>query len=193
MAALTAALAAATAANAIGGFVNQRRQASAAQQQGQYEQTLYNQDASVADAQAADALQRGRIQEQQIGTQTRVLGGAQRAAYAASGVDPNVGSASEVQAENQNLGLLDQLTARNNAAREAWGFGVRATQLRQQGQVAAIAGSNQAQSYRSQSIGTLLGGATQVSSMFGGSGRNLPYGPSSDAISTMQRYTRRGI
>jgi hypothetical protein len=166
MAALTAALAAATIAQTASGVIGNRRNANAAIAQGNYEQGVNNLNAGYADQEATDAIARGREAELRAGTQTRVLGGTQRAALAASGVDPNVGSAAEIQAENSQLGALDALTIKNNAAREAYGYQVQAQGYRAGGAMAAAAGQNAAQGYRNQAASTLLTGSLQLASMF---------------------------
>jgi len=166
MAALTAALAALTAAGTIGKFAGERNQANAAQQQGNYESSVYNQNADIADMQAHDAIARGREAELRQGMQTKQLVGSQRAALAASGIDPNVGSSAEIQADTNLLGTLDALTIRNNAAREAWGYGTQATQYRGAGAMAKRAGENTAAGLRNQSWTTLLTGGSQLASMF---------------------------
>lgn len=46
----------------------------------------------------------------------------QKVAYANSGVDPTTGTAAAVQSDTAAMNELDVQTAKNNAAREAWGF-----------------------------------------------------------------------
>jgi hypothetical protein len=166
MAALTAALAALTAAGTISKFSGERNAATAAVQQGNYESSIYGQNADIAEMQAQDAIARGREAELRQGMQTKQLVGSQRASLAASGIDPNIGSGAEIQADTNLLGTLDALTIRNNAAREAWGYNVNATQLRGQAALAKRAGQNTAAGLRNQSWTTLLTGGAQLASQF---------------------------
>jgi hypothetical protein len=88
---------------------------------------LLDWNASVARMQAADALARGAEDERRFRENIDVMVGAQRAGFAAQNVDVGFGSAVDTQADAAYLGELDALQIRNNAAREAWGFNVQAT------------------------------------------------------------------
>lgn len=122
---------------------------------GQYEsgkanESLMKQNARIADIQADDALERGRKAEGRNRIDVRRTIGAQRAGLAASGVDISAdGSAIDLIADTARLGELDALTIRNNAAREAWGYKVQATDLRARGKIARMEGTYEA-------VGTLL-------------------------------------
>lgn len=80
----------------------------------------------ITERQAEDALRRGQLRESQLRQRTKRLTGAQRASLAAQGIDPNLGSAFELQSETLALGALDAATIRTNAAREALGFQLQA-------------------------------------------------------------------
>lgn len=168
-----AGMAALTTANTVQQFGAQRSAATGAARQGAFEQGIYNQDAAVADLQAQDAIARGTEAELRYRRGVRGTVGSQRAALAAQGVDLAGGSAADVQAETTLLGELDALTIRNNARREAWGFQVQATDLRARGQLARMGGDNTAAALRTQSIGTLLTGASQLTDLY----RNAPRTP----------------
>lgn len=96
---------------------------------------LSDYNASVADAQATDAIQRGADKESQFRINVRAMIGAQRAGIAASNVDIGSGSAADVQADAAYLGEIDALQIRTNAAKEAWGFGTQAVDLRQRAKI----------------------------------------------------------
>jgi hypothetical protein len=67
------------------------------------------------------------------------------------------------------MGELDALTIRNNAAREAWGYRVQATNYRQSASLTKMAAKNQASSIRNQGWTTLLTSGLQIgASMYGG-------------------------
>lgn len=123
-------------------------------------------NAAVADLQAKDALQRGDIEANRFRQRTRVLIGEQRAGYAAGNVDVGYGSAVDVQADAAFLGELDALTVRTNAAREAWGYRVEATDLRktadiqrEEGANFEAAGRQRQTAQRWQAIGTIASGS----------------------------------
>jgi hypothetical protein len=109
--------------------------------QGQYNKKIANYNADVARIQAQDALDRGTDQEQRFRVGVRRMIGAQRVGYASQGVDVNRGSAVDIQADAQRLGELDALEIRSNAAREAWGYKVQATNYQNQGRMAAMSGT----------------------------------------------------
>lgn len=104
--------------------------------------TLHDFNASVADLQAKDAIARGRDEESRFRQYVRGLVGAQRAGFAASNVDVSFGSALEVQADAVELGELDALTIRTNAAREAWGYQVQGEDARRRADITRREGVN---------------------------------------------------
>lgn len=162
MAALTTALLAMTAAKTGMDYLGQRRQADSAVQQGNYAGTVYDQNATLADSQAADAIARGQQASNQRGVQTRQVVGSQRANYAAQGIDVNTGSASDVQGDTKYLGELDRQTIQTNAAREAWGYSVEASQDRNNANMARAGGQQTAAGLRAGATSTLLTGALNM-------------------------------
>lgn len=172
MAALTAALLAATTASTISKFAGDRRNARAAEQQGNYESAIYGQNATLADQQATDAIARGHEAELRSRGGTRQLVGSQRAALGAQGIALDSGSAQDVVQNDEALGELDALTIRNNARREAYGYSTQAAQYRQQGQMAQLAGQNTAKAYRQQGTSTLLAGAGDLFNVYQSYGLN---------------------
>lgn len=113
-------------------------------QAGRFNQKVARYNAAVAEAQASDALARGAVAEQRYRGQVRTLIGSQRAGYAGQGVDVSRGSAARTQERTAEIGEQDAITIRNNAAREAWGFQVQATDSRMQGDMARRTGDQQA-------------------------------------------------
>lgn len=83
--------------------------ASYAQGQAQKEASEFN--AKVAENNAMAAEQQGQFDAQQIRDKNRRLVASQRAAYAASGVDPNSGSPLDVYRDTKISGELEALTA----------------------------------------------------------------------------------
>lgn len=93
-------------------------------------------NAHVADLQAVDAVERGATDESRYRVGVRQLIGSQRVGFAAGNIDVGVGSAVDTQADTAMLGELDAMTIRQNAAREAWGYKVQATDTRKRAQIA---------------------------------------------------------
>lgn len=156
MAAVSTALFALTAAKGVMDYTSDRRNARAAEQQGQYEAATYGLNAKLADQAADDAIARGKETASRSQLKTRQLKGMQRATLAAQGLDLDSGSASDLQLETGELGELDVLTISNNAAREAFGFKVEATNYRRSAGLALMGGQNKSQEFKNQSISTLL-------------------------------------
>ena len=137
----------------------QRKQGQIAEQVGEASAEQQEWNARIAEVQAEDARTRGREAESQIRLATKQLIGSQRVGFAGQGLDLSVGSPVNVQGDTAYLGELDALTARANAAREAWGYQVESADRRMAGDVARRGGQAQAQAGRVQSTATLLGGA----------------------------------
>lgn len=159
-----------------------RRQAKAAERTGELEQEaaedqagLHEFNAAVAEAQGEDAMRRGQEEANRFRAGVRGLIGSQRAATAANNIEVGFGSALDVQADAALLGELDEITIRNNAARERWGFQVeaedhrrRATITRKGGKYAAEAGRINASSIKIGATANLLGtGANLLASRYG--------------------------
>lgn len=151
-----------TAGQATTGFISQRKQASATLAQGRYAQAQFNTNADIEREQAQAASDAGFMKETQSRIATRRLEGAQRAGAAAGGINTDSGSAEQVRESTAELGELDALTIRYNAAREAWGHDVQAADFVNRGAYAMTAARNQASALDAQSWMTLLTGAGQI-------------------------------
>jgi hypothetical protein len=101
-------------------------QADAQKQQYAYQAQVAANNAIIASQQASVAIQNGQTQEQTQQLKTGQIYGAQRAAMAANGIDLGEGSATDMLATTEFMGKRDQLTIRDNAARQAWGYQVQA-------------------------------------------------------------------
>lgn len=117
-------------------------------------------NARLAQTAASDATQRGARESGQARMQGTRVEGAQRVAYAASGVDGTVGTAAKVAGDTRAISELDAKTLENNAAREAWGFKTFGTKYQAQAALEATRGK-----YRTAS--TLLTGAGQLAASAG--------------------------
>lgn len=152
-----------------------REQGQANQAAAESQAQLSDYNASVAELQATDAEQRGDEEANKYRAGVRSIIGEQRTGLAASGVEVGSGSALDVQADAAFLGELDALTVKTNAAREAWGFKVQATDLRKRAEItrregayAAAAGEDAARAGKIQAGTTLLtSGASLLESRYG--------------------------
>jgi hypothetical protein len=119
-------------------------------------------NAKIADSNARDAQERGKLEEQNKRREVAMLTGRQRAAMASNGVDLSFGSPLDSLVDTAMLGELDALTIRSNAAREAYGYNVSATNARADATLSrANAKSAKTGGYLS-AFGTVLGGAAEV-------------------------------
>lgn len=110
-----------------GGIANRRAAESSA--------GLSEFNAAIADLQAKDAEARGEQEAAKFRQGVRALVSEQRTGFAAGNIDVNYGSAVDTQADAEFLGELDALTIRTNAAREAWGYRVQATDDRERARI----------------------------------------------------------
>lgn len=114
----------------------------------------------LADVAGADAKARGENAAALTRAQASMDIADMQAAYGASGVDGTVGSPLDAMRAYRRKSDLDILTLRNNAAREAWGYRLQAMQASEEGRMASLRAQNE-------QVGTLLGGAGQMASLFG--------------------------
>ncbi|SNS15788.1 hypothetical protein [Pseudomonas segetis] len=129
--------------------------AYAANEQGNYLNSVAKVNAGLSDRAAADAIARGAISADEQRRQTQQVIGAQRTGFAANGIDVNTGSAGQIQNDSAALGELDALTLMNNASREAYGYQVQAMDQRRQGKLAKYQGKMEA-------VGSILGGVEKA-------------------------------
>lgn len=111
---------------------------------------------------AADAKVRGMQESDLSRLQTSQLIGTQRAAMAASGGVVDMDSNALIQQDTAQLGELDALTISNNAAREAYGYQVEASETMRTAKTLKAQGARAPMT-------SMLGGALQgAGSSFGG-------------------------
>lgn len=125
-------------------------------------QVEWNTNDALAQYQARGARIRGRQEEGKVRVAGAQLSAEQRMAYANSGVDENVGTAANTQANTTALNELDAQTVKNNAAREAWGFKVQQEQAHQTYKAKVAAAQNKAIGSVLTGAGQLLGGAASL-------------------------------
>jgi hypothetical protein len=147
-----------TAVNAYGQYEAGQAQSEAAAYQAQ----VAANNAAIARQNASMESAAGEAQTVAKGLQTRALIGKERAYAGASGVDTNVGSAAAVRAGTEQMGMLDALTIRSNAAKRAWASEVQATSEEAQSQLYQFERSQAAAAGGIAAAGSLLSGASTV-------------------------------
>lgn len=141
--------------SAIGAFYNSSGQKAALASTAQTAQL----NAQLAEQSAQQTLAAGQAQEEQVREHGAQVQGAQRAAFAANGVDVNSGSAAIVQGSTDVQSRVDAMTVRMNAIREAFGQRIQSTNYENEARMATV---------QSKGISPLLSSAT---SLLGSSGQ----------------------
>lgn len=141
--------------SAISAITNALSESAATRAQGQYESSIADTNARIASVQSRQALEAGDMQASRQNLKTQSIIGSERAAQGASGIDVASGSSALVRASTGGVGAVDELTIRNNAARQAWGYQTEAIQDTYQGKFAQL--TSNAKSFQ-----TLLSGGLQA-------------------------------
>jgi hypothetical protein len=138
-------------------------------QQGAYDAQaqIARNNAIIARQNAGYAAQEGEAKGEQLGLRTRGRVAEIAARQAGSGLDPNSGSALDVRKSAGMLGALDALTARSQAAREAYGYQVRAQAEDVQSQMARKAAKIAPLEGGFNAIGSLLSTVSSLQGMYG--------------------------
>ena len=92
-----------------------------------YQAQVAANNAKIAQSNAAMDIQAGEIQAANQGLKTRAAVGTTKAQEGASGVDVNTGSFPQARAAESEIGMMDALTIRSNAAKQAYSQEVAAT------------------------------------------------------------------
>lgn len=140
-----AALAAATAVQTIGSIEQGKAQAAAAK---------YN--AQIATQNSAWSAAEGEQNAGVAGLKTQEQSGKIKVAQAANNIDVNSGSAVAVQKSQAEMGMLNEMNIRSNAARQAYGYQA------QSGLDKSEAKNDETAGYIG-AAGSLLGGASKAS------------------------------
>ena len=160
------------------GAVQQRQAGKAAAAQSE-------QQARIDQVAAADARAVGDRETERMLWRTRQALGQQRAAIAATGVAGDYGTPLELLGETAMFGEMEMQDARLNAARQAWGYEVSATNARNTGAFQKWQGKTQATS-------TILSSLAQAGSFMAGNTARGSKGPSIGPVQreaiTMPRY-----
>lgn len=136
------------------------------QGQADYTSQVNRNNAKTAEYAAADAARRGELDAQRVQRNTSQMVGAQRAGYAAKGLDVSEGTPGDVIDQTNFFGQADANTARYNAKLDAYGKTVQAQNFNSAAGAASYNGSQAV-------TGDLLSGASSVANswyMYGGGG-----------------------
>jgi hypothetical protein len=150
-------------------YLYSRQAAKGVERQGAFEAAQLERNAGFADRQAEEAILAGKDQESIHRANVRGLIGAQKVAAAAQGIAIDSGSAMDLQVEAAAMGEMDALRIRNQAALEAWGYKVQASEYRAGAAMTRAGARNQAGAIRAQGYGTLLTGALDVANLYASS------------------------
>lgn len=146
--------------------IGQYQQGHAAAQAAKYNAAMAEQNAKIQDQNAVIAGQAGAAQVGMQQRQTRAMVGDTVANEGASGVDVNSGSSTNVVGSESSLGMLDALTVRSNATKEAYGYTTQAANERAEGELDKYKAKKTEQGALWGAAGTLLGSASQAGGQF---------------------------
>lgn len=148
------------------GITSSYKEAQAKKAQLRYQSRVARNNAQLAEWGAQQETIVGRSEEQASRMRTAQIFSGQRAAMAANGVDLGDGSAVDVLASTRFMGERDALTIRDNAARRAWGLRIQKMNFESEAKMLEAGAS--AVSPFSAMLGSLMGNASSVASMYGG-------------------------
>ena len=113
------------------------------------------QNAKIAEAQGHDAIERGADDELRLRRQAAIRRGNARAQAAASGIDADSGSMTDLLNSDISEQERDAAAIRYNAARERWGYQTQAQNYRNEASAARASGRNAL-------FGSIIGAGTQL-------------------------------
>ena len=106
----------------------------------EYQRRQFIRNAELAGLQAESAVNRGTQEANKVRALGRRVVSSQRAAFAASGIEVDSGTALDLQAESIGLAAQDAEVVKTNAYREAWGHRLEASNLTGQAAITAATG-----------------------------------------------------
>lgn len=119
-------------------------ESDALKQRAKFQAQQFEFNMKIAELQAEDAIAQGDQEAAAHIRKARQVRGSQRAAMGASGTEVNSGSNLSVQSDTEDMGDIDAMTIKLNAARKAWGFKVDATNMFSQSVLGTAAAENSA-------------------------------------------------
>lgn len=133
-----------------------------------YQRQVYANNARSLRQASADANTAGDYAVFQRQLETTRTVGAQRAAYAANGVDLSSGTPGQVQNATEVIGAMDAATIRFNAMRDAYNYGVQADNAQGMSRMYGMAARNAVVGVGLSAYNTYLGGAQSVADKWAG-------------------------
>jgi|SRR6185437_1539428 len=156
----------ASAAGGILGFVGNVFGGIASKQMYDYQSAIAQYNSQIAKGNEDYAITSGEQQAATSGLQTRFTAGQTASRYGAGNIAVTSGSAADVAKSIHDIGEFNQSTIRNNAARVAYGYATEAVSDTAQSNLYKMAGNNALLSGTIKGFGSLVSGATSVSSKF---------------------------
>jgi hypothetical protein len=117
-------------------------------------------NAGIAKQNASAEMAAGETAAGNVEMKTRAAVGQTKAGQGAAGVDVNSGSFVQARASEAELGMLDALTTRANAARKAYGYEVEATSQEAQAKLDEMQGKQAEEAGWISGFGSLITGAS---------------------------------
>jgi hypothetical protein len=133
-----------------------------------YQSQVAQNNAAIAKQNAQWDIQAGEAAANATGLKTRAQVGSTVAKMAAGGVATGVGSAADTVAGEREVGMINAMTVRSNASREAYGQEVAATSDQAQAGLYGMEGSQAAEAGDLGAIGSLLSSASTTGKFFPG-------------------------
>lgn len=124
-------------------------------------------NAKFAELQERDSIKRGAKRAGRAIKTSKEAKGLARARLAAQGVDVDVGSAADIQADIELAGRLDAIAIENNAYREAFGFKLEAQESRFAARIAQFGGDFRARATLLTGQARAFGSAIKVAGQAG--------------------------
>lgn len=121
---------------------NAYAQGQSAKTQVDFAASQYRVNQTIATEEGSIAKSEGDIQASHMAREGNAEVAKQRVAAAATGANVNAGSALELQSDTKWQSTQNQITIKNNAWRQAWGYQVQANDYGTQAQMSGLAGSN---------------------------------------------------
>lgn len=141
-----------------------------------YRAQVAENNAKTAEMNATMTTQAGETASANAGMKTAAVIGRQKAAQGANNIDVNSGSAAQVRSATDALGMLDAMTIRSNAAREAYGYQVQGSNFKAEAQLDRAMGKESRTGGWLGAAGTLLSTASTVGKNYSGWQTQSPVG-----------------
>ena len=154
------------AGSAIVGAVSNIEAGQAASNASNYNAALAGYNSQQAMRNAAMVSESGAAKAGMVGRETRANLGSAKARAAGGGLQSNSGSPVDVQQSVAELGHLDALTVRTNAAKEAYGYQVQSTNFQNQGEMDKFEGKQAKTASYYKAASSLLGAGSDAASNY---------------------------